>query len=379
MCKFYYSIALALMSALALYACRVGGGTANCPFVVEVDPNSDLCSADEIFDSYDYTILETTDESLLSIIQKIDVDDRHIIIKCDSKISVFNRDGSFVSSFDRYGQGPEEYTSIRDIKLRGDEVLLLTSVRKGIQRYTFTGEYIGSYELNDRYFNMEIDGDDIWLASMSNNKTGKEFARYNIVDDAINCQLMDFDQIESYISYRTQFLYNKGDGQLLVARQFDTSVYGIDGKNCTVEKLWTYDFKTEKKLSDFDPELSYCDLSDLTRNSDMVTHLEPLCEKGNIIYQTASFFVKIAYLNYIYKFDKTDPANTGKLFRVGFTNHKNFPFLYSSPLMIYKDCYVTATDADRVLSIADEKGISTFKESGLTEDSNPVLFFYHFK
>lgn len=365
------------MCILSLCACRseVNKGQ----FIVEIDPNDDLCSADEIFDSYDYTILETTDESLLSMIQKIDIDDRHILIKSDSKIIVFNRDGSFVSSFDKFGQGPEEYTSIHDVKLMGNEVLLLTPVRNGIQRYTFAGEYIGSYELNDPYYYMEIDGDNIWLASETSNKTWKEFAKYNVVDREITCQLMDFDKFGSYISFRTPFLCNKGNGQLLVTRQFDTSVYCIDSKNCTIEKLWTYDFKTEKKLSDFDLSLPCWQLSDLTRNSDVVTHLEPLCEKGNNIYQLTSFFVKVAYLNYIYKFDKTDPANTGKLFRVGFNEHKKFPYLYTLPLTIYKDYYVSRVNADMVLSSEDERGSTEFRDKGLTEESNPVLFFHHFR
>ncbi len=371
-----YKLLNIIICTLLLQACNSSIANNDQPPVVEIDPNANLCSADEIFDSYNYTILETTDESLLSQIKRIDINERHILIMSGSEIFVFNRDGSFVSSFDKYGQGPGEYTYVWDIKFMGDDILINTDF--GILRYSITGDYIGTYKLDYRYFYMAVNGNDIWLSSQSNNKSYKEFARYNTIDKEISCQLLDFDRIGSLINYNTQFLYHN-ENRLLVSKQFDTSVYGIDCKNCTIKKLWTYDFKTEKKLSDFDPNLSFCELSDLTRNIDVVTHLGILYENGNTVYQTTQLFKEFAYFNYIYKFDKTDPANTGKLFRVGLTNHENFPFLCLFPPMIYKDYLVTAIDADHVLSIADTKGISTFKKKGLTEDSNPVLFFHHFK
>lgn len=364
---------------IMLQACNSRSTSAdNAIPVITVDPNAEGCIPDEIFDSYTYTILETNDSILLPMITRMDIDDKHILITSRTEVFVFNRDGSFLAKFDVYGQGPGELTRIYDAKLIDDEIVMIGHGYKGIYRYSFQGDIIGEYPLDFEYYFMNTDNENIWLASENSNFSMKNFAKYSLNDREITCQLMDFEKNESYIGLFTPFLFRNGNN-LFVTKQFDNSVYMIDYKNCTITEAWRYDFKTEMKLSDFTPGTSFYELEEKTRNNDIVTNLGLLYINGDIVYQTFLLFDEYSYSHSIYRFDMANPSKPGKLLIIHKKKSENLPYICTGPSMIYNGNHISVINAESVLTIDEKNGSTRFKDLGLTEDSNPVIFFHHFK
>lgn len=371
-------ILLPVTCIIMLQACKDTRSDDNNVPIITVDPKAKECKPDEFFDSYSYTILETNDSIILPRIENMDVDENHILITTDKELFVFNRDGTNISKINIYGQGPGELVRINDAKLMGDEIVITGWGYNGVLRYSLDGNYIGGYPCEYRYYYLTIEDDNIWLGSINSNFSLKNFARYDVSEQEITCQLMDYDRNESNIGLFTPFLYSNKNS-LFVTKRFDNTVYQIDSKECTINKAWEYDFLTENKLSDFDPNLSFNELSDKTRNTDIVTDLGLLYKNGDIVYQNVQFFIKIGYYNNLFKFDLSKPSEPVKLLRLALERYTDFPYLISRALVIKNDEYITSISAYRVLAIEEEIGQSEFKNKGLTEDSNPVIFFHHFK
>lgn len=56
-----------------------------------------------------------------------------------------------------------------------------------------------------------------------------------------------------------------------------------------------------------------------------------------------------------------------------------FPFLTKMPVTIRNGYYVFAKSAEGVLRIDEITGSTKFTDLGVTEESNPVIFYYHLK
>lgn len=82
---------------IMLQACNISSKADNPVTVIKVDPKANRCSPDDIFDSFSYTFLETNDSILMPMIERIDIDENHILITSRTEIFLFNRDGSFLS------------------------------------------------------------------------------------------------------------------------------------------------------------------------------------------------------------------------------------------------------------------------------------------
>lgn len=351
--------------------------TANVP-VIAVDIKAESCDASDIFESYEYVILESSEDSFIGAIQRIDINDKYIAINFLNDIFIFHRDGRFKSKISRFGQGPEEYIYMSDLKLMNDEVLVLCSDNHKIYRYTTTGDFIGTYNVGERYHFMLVDGDFIWLASVTCNDSMKEFAQFDTKTETIACTVMDFETRQSFIDSTSPPFLHKNNNKLLVTTPFNHTVYNIDTKTCSYSEVWTYKFNTEKQISDFSND--YYDLYMASKENDFINSLGRLYESGETVYQyIETQVIPQVYAPTIYSFDKRAPENSGKLLKIGLTQYDDFPFLKSKPLTFYKQYYVSRTYPDDILTIEEKLGSSEFKDKGLTEESNPVLFFYKFK
>ncbi len=105
-------------------------------------------SLDELFGKKGrQTVLETTDESLVGKIGKIiKRKDSFFILSEERQIFQFNNNGRFISTLNRLGSGPDEYTMITDFAIHineEDEVEIWISDFKKIRKYHKT---TGSWE-----------------------------------------------------------------------------------------------------------------------------------------------------------------------------------------------------------------------------------------
>ncbi len=90
----------------------------------KTEPFLDLCEI--LTDSVDIIPLETTEECLLSEINKIEFYKNRIYIsdRANAKIFVFTPEGKYLKSIGRQGMGPNEYSFLGDFTFIGDSIAI---------------------------------------------------------------------------------------------------------------------------------------------------------------------------------------------------------------------------------------------------------------
>ncbi len=348
---------------------------------IDINTNALTDDAGVFFESYRYTMLQTDSTSVIGNIDNIDIDrdSDYIVINSRNDIFVYNRTGRIISCFNNFGQGPQEYLNISDLKVYDGSIYILSRASKEIKIYDLKGKYINCFRLPDYYTDIEITDGAIWLASTTSNDTGYEFAMINLKSGEIERMVMPFDDNKNFINTAFNPFLMSHSNRLYVARQFDMTVQTIDCTDGTVTPEWNFHVDTEKQLSDYGDDLSYHELYQATANKPVVTNPGLMAKTASATYMTINIFFKIGYFTNIYKFDDTGQQVPGKLLRIGLTSYEGYPFLKSKPLLYHNRNYVSALDAAQVLAIAYNEGIDDFRENGLTEDSNPVIFFHKLK
>lgn len=101
--------------------------------------------------------LETTDENLMAYIEKMEFDENEgkIFIKdSNSRIFVFDINGSFLNSIGQIGPGPDEHHTITDFYLdrRNRRVNIIDIFRGVIFSYSYSGELLDRMRICDRIF-----------------------------------------------------------------------------------------------------------------------------------------------------------------------------------------------------------------------------------
>ncbi len=98
----------------------------------------------EIADYIDYIQLESTPESLIGRINKIQIKDHKIYVFDDMNHSllVFDISGKFVRKMGNKGQGPGEYVEIHDFALSDSVVLVLDLMQRKMILYDTLGRFI---------------------------------------------------------------------------------------------------------------------------------------------------------------------------------------------------------------------------------------------
>jgi hypothetical protein len=117
---------------------------------VDIDQNVSL-SLSEIAEEIVTIDLELTDESLINPdrIERVLLCENYMIVAERDKILVFDKDGKFVRSIGRRGQGPGEYTSIRSVALDKKNKRLFVSGGRKIVCYDLDGNFVRESGISD--------------------------------------------------------------------------------------------------------------------------------------------------------------------------------------------------------------------------------------
>lgn len=99
--------------------------------------------------------LETTEESLLTQIKRIAIDDNLLFIYDEqaAKIFIFDINGKFIGKIDHKGNGPQEYVETTDFTIDPvkKQIILLCATPEKRMYFTYKGEFIKE-ENNNNYF-----------------------------------------------------------------------------------------------------------------------------------------------------------------------------------------------------------------------------------
>ena len=108
--------------------------------------------------------LETNKKSLIGKGGRIRINDSIIVISDWKKIFLFKKDGRFIRQIGTNGKGPGEYLIIFDFELKEDTILLTSTGKRSIIKYTLDGKFQEEIEVGNQLTNFSVtpNGHVVW-------------------------------------------------------------------------------------------------------------------------------------------------------------------------------------------------------------------------
>lgn len=366
----FYAISFfALLAVATMVSCH---GTQRND-VVFISPDNEM-EASDFIENVDYIRLPKSDTCLLARIEAVKFDHEKIAVQSNRNIFIFNKGGNLLGKINRLGNGRGEYTNINDFQLSKDGIYVLSGLQKKILEYTIIGNFIREYKLDDTYHHFEfVDKGKIVLSSEQCNDSHYNFLYYDLDQEKEIFSIDEFERNEAFaVPSFNAFLGHSNDA-LLVGHLFDTSIYSL--KKNQISKEMTFDFNTRDHISPSNK--SFVELDEETRYKNVVRYLLAYTKIGTYQYLVYPLFGDSGLKTCITRIDKEGNDNTIK---IGKDVDDAYPYFFMGNYLCVKDdLLVMAVDADRLLELEKENGLSHFKENGINKDDNPVLFFYTLK
>lgn len=119
--------------------------------------------------------LPTADDLIIGKIRRIRTSDKYICLSDRNAIYRFSRSGEFLGKIEKKGQGPDEYTSIMDFIITGDdEIAVLTGGRRSLLFYSWDGKMTKEVKLETSfYYSLMTQLGNKLLTNIGNNPTSK--------------------------------------------------------------------------------------------------------------------------------------------------------------------------------------------------------------
>lgn len=339
---------------------------------VNVDVNMESKESSFI-SSAEYVMLETKETCLLKGVGFIEKAGNFYVIQSGKEVFTFNQDGKFISAFQHFGQGPQEYLGIDGMRVYGNSVYILDQDGKKILVYGLDGRFKFKIKLKYQYVDFYVVAEDkIVLASGNYNRSMHEFAWINRKGDVLK-EIGKYREAHTVqLNNYTPFAGTYGNG-LIVNMPFSMISYILTETALT--PFYHFSFNTKDQLPS---NLTYENVDinkmlDKTTNCPVVSQLGYYASKGYNQYLTFSLFGnKGGVCSHLVKFDQNGMVLAQlRLFAL----LKEYPYLTDIKKIIGDK--ILAIQSPRTLFYLDKKIGSTYwKDKGLTLESNPVICLY---
>lgn len=147
----YFRPALATVIAIAAAACSSEKQHEIPTLDIAGNIGANYATLNDVFDFAGVLHPELTDSTMLSYTNVRGVYGDNIYLQEDNRLMVFSlKDGRCVSSFDRTGQGPEDYNMLYFAYVSEENGDWMAFDLRGhkLMRYTPTGKFVGAYPIN---------------------------------------------------------------------------------------------------------------------------------------------------------------------------------------------------------------------------------------
>ena len=128
----------------------------------------------EIADTVLYIPLETTPQSLIKRIDKIQIIGDKILLDCNDKLLLYSQSGKFIRQIGQKGNGPGEYNYVCTSVARGDTIYISPTNKRTIIKYLLNGDFVGEKLLPGHFqmgwFDMTPDGEFVSYADLARGK-----------------------------------------------------------------------------------------------------------------------------------------------------------------------------------------------------------------
>lgn len=365
---------------ILLQACKVTRSDDNNVPVITVDPQANGCKPDEFFDSYSYTVLETNDSALIGRRCQYDIDDNLIVAYSEeSGFAVFGKDGKLLKSFDYRGEGPEEYIQVTDMFLHDNMIYVVCGYQHKIVVYNAKdGLFQKRITLPDIYTSATwLDDIHIALCAAYCSPSKHNIAILNTETGEIDNQFLPYKHFNSLTFGSYSSFIGRDDDGVYFGLPFNTDLYYLTSDTCKVVESYTFNTTDKMEpvaMADVNTDEMY-ELYKFRRCVKYIDHFYAVSE--DLHYQVFELLCDQGVLPHICKYNpKTGESKTLRINSVLFDE---FPYLTDMPQTIKNGYYIFAKQAEDVLRKDKTIGSTRFTDLGVTEESNPIIFFYHLK
>lgn len=198
----------------------------------------------EIFETLEYTRLETKDLNLIGNIYDIVIfkEKYYIVDKIKSKsIFVFNKKGEYLAKLGQNGKGPDEYRYPGSMEIDDyeNEFLVHNNNRKELMRYDFNGTYNNnSVDLNSFFRAFKVLDEDLYALYFNkrSNKESKSDIEFDLhlvnKNGKIKKRMFPYYRNEkAAVSSSSNFFHKTNNGEILFFPAFNDTIYKYDNED----------------------------------------------------------------------------------------------------------------------------------------------------
>lgn len=352
---------------------------------IDVSESSTYRNPEDLFDEPTFVKLETTSNNLIGNISQV-LFRNDLIIVVDNAISnsinVFDRDGKFKNKIGKPGQGPGEYISCYHVALvpDSDKIAVLDDKLAKIHYYRIDGRYLNSVKFEFSPINMEfINSETIAYAGLNNVKLNNHDLILTDLKNTVAGTGFKGYYKENRFSYINGKLMSKYGNTVFFNPNYNDTIFEIGDKN--IQARYHIDIvkhkfpKINDKTTDADMDAYYKKY--ITFNGDFFEF-----EKAALFYisvpnSTSPFAIYSKELKETYKWN-LQAYNPYYLFlSMGKPNarFKNNTLVYS--ILAQHIIQTKKIFAEKVKRNQISKSKVDELFNGLSEEDNPVLFFYN--
>ena len=198
---------------------------------VSVDVEENSINLSELFDNIEPVYLETNDSSLIGDNPKISFTEKHIFIRSENTIKIFDFEGKFLKSIDKRGEGSGEYNNISDfyINKKLERIEILDKGQKKILNYTYDGEYLGNVSLGFRGTKIVRDAENSLYVYCGYVRDENNIYKINVIDDKDRHSFYEIDEKKSqYLHIMNQIYFHKNnEDDILFFEPFNDTIYTL--------------------------------------------------------------------------------------------------------------------------------------------------------
>ena len=319
--------------------------------------------------------LETNDSCILAAGGFIGFVGDTIVMEYKSEIYTFSPSGKYICSFNHHGQGPGEYTGIYGMRVYDRCVYILDRDIKKIFKYTLDGQLINEINLEHNFLSFDVQTKDrIILASGYSSHSMSQFVIIDSNSGEILTKICPYDICRT-ISYWDYLPFSgRKNEDIYVNIPFSQCTYRLD--KYYIDSIASYSFNTKVQLPKVG--LKSLDIDAIganTRNTNVIRNLGHYYPAENCYYQTYWLFGDYGYQNYLLKFDKQGKQMAQRMISKTDDSYPYFNDIYG----FNNGEIICIRNADVLLHKDELMNNNYWQEQGLTEESNPVIFFYKLK
>lgn len=341
----------------------------------------------EVVDSISVIFLETSSQSLLTGISKIEYDNEcyFVLNSQDRLVYTFDKNGYFKSLITNRGNAPGEilYPQCFALDKMNKEVLMTNN--NAFYRYDYTGKYLGNrpYSLAFSDFCVEKSGNIFFYTSKTNNShIGDGFLTGNITmlspDGKKRTWFKSQDALrtksnESEMSYNTRIPFSEqADGRITCHYAFSDTIYSINGDRIT--PFYIIDFGKNRSKIDLN-QMAGPDVKEyMQTRSSTVWYVREVIETSNMLRFSYNFgfdsYADVYYNKSNGHILEGMPENDllgGYIWMLGSNNNRFIGCISACDIVI----------SEKLSSFIPEEQLSELRE--LTPESNPILIEFTLK